>query len=201
MDPPGGYVSVFDLRKYKGPLVILGVLLCLAILDLYVGRVQNRALEEKAAHRKATERLAYYLERTTVEDIYYTGKGNTYRMRLRYENVRPEEEMWIMVYAVKVFIQVGTLWRELSVNDGRMKRGDYSAERLMKDPYTMTVTFDQSINNFQELMQGYMHLKIGSLSYISAEAVTKEDLIEKYEDVFLYLNTSRKPGRVKTLLH
>lgn len=189
-----------DLRRYKLPLVILGIIAALIALDLVVGRLQTRATEKKDAHRKANERLAYYLERTTVEDISYTGKGNIYEMRLRYENVRPDEEMWIMVYAVKVFVQVGTLWRELSVNDGRMKRGDYSAERL-KEPYTMTVTFDMSVSNFQELMRGYMHMKIGSLSYISAEAVTKEDLIDKYEDVFLYLSTEKKKGRVKTLLH
>ncbi|HSB35059.1 MAG TPA: hypothetical protein VLG39_11430 [Nitrospirota bacterium] len=189
-----------DLRRYRAPLIILGIVAALIALDLVVGRVQSRAVEEKDAHRKANERLAYYLERTTVEDISYTGKGNIYEMRLRYENVRPDEEMWIMVYAVKAFVQVGTLWRELSVNDGRMKRGDYSAERL-KEPYTMTVTFDMSIKNFQELMQGYMHMKIGSLSYISAEAVTKEDLIDKYEDVFLYLSTEKKKGQVKTLLH
>ncbi len=189
-----------DLRSFRVPIIILGIIAALIGLDLVVGRLQSKAVEEKAAHRKANERLAYYLERTTVEDIFYTGKGNIYSMRLRYENVRPEEEMWIMVYAVKVFVQVGTLWRELSVNDGRMKRGDYSAERL-KEPYTMTVTFDMAVSNFQELMQGYMHMKIGSLSYISAEAVTKEDLIDKYEDVFLYLSTVKKKGRVKTLLH
>ena len=188
------------LRGYRGPIIILSIIAALIALDLFVGRLQNKAVEEKAAHKKANERLAYYLERTTVEDISYTGKGNIYEMRLRYENVRPEEEMWIMVYAVKAFVQVGTLWRELSVNDGRMKRGDYSAERL-KEPYTMTVTFDMAITNFQELMQGYMHMKIGSLSYISAEAVTKEDLVDKYEDVFLYLSTVKKKGRVKTLLH
>jgi len=191
---------VAGLRKYSVPIVILSIIAVLVALDLFVGRMQSSALEEKAAHKKANERLAYYLERTTVEDIFYTGKGNIYEMRLRYENVRPEEEMWIMVYAVKAFVQVGTLWRELSVNDGRMKRGDYSAERL-KEPYTMTVTFNMAVSNYQELMQGYMHMKIGSLSYISAEAVTKEDLIEKYEDVFLYLSTVKKKGRVKTLLH
>ncbi len=189
-----------DLKRFTVPLVFLSIIAALVALDLFVGRLQSKALEEKVAHRKANERLAYYLERTTVEDIFYTGRGNVYKMRLRYENVRPEEEMWIMVFAVKAFVQVGTLWRELSVNDGRMKRGDYSAERL-KEPYTMTVTFDMSVSNFQELMQGYMHMKIGSLSYISAEAVTKEDLVEKYEDVFLYLSTAKKKGRVKTLLH
>ena len=189
-----------DLRRYRVPSVILCIIAALVALDLFVGRLQSKALEVKAAHKKANERLAYYLERTTVEDISYTGRGNIYTMRLRYENVRPEEEMWIMVYAVKAFVQVGTLWRELSVNDVRMKRGDYSAERL-KDPYTMTVNFDMSVSNYQELMQGYMHMKIGSLSYISAEAVTKEDLVEKYEDVFLYLSTAKKKGQVKTLLH
>jgi hypothetical protein len=191
---------VADLKRYKVPIVIISIMAALVALDLFIGHVQTRELEERAAHKKANERLAYYLERTTVEDIFYTGKGNMYRMTLHYENVRPEEEMWIMVYAVKVFVQVGTLWRELSVNDGRLKRGDYSAERL-KEPYTMTVTFDMSVKNFQELMHGYMHMKIGSLSYISAEAVTKEDLVEKYEDVFLYLSTSKKKGRIKTLLH
>jgi hypothetical protein len=191
---------VADLKRYKVPIVILSIVAALVVLDVFVGHVQTRGLEERAAHKKANERLAYYLERTTVEDIFYTGNGNMYRMMLRYENVRPEEEMWIMVYAIKVFVQVGTLWRELSVNDGRLKRGDYSAERL-KEPYTMTVTFDMSVKNFQELMEGYMHMKIGSLSYISAEAVTKEDLVEKYEDVFLYLSTSKKKGRIKTLLH
>ena len=188
------------LKRYKVPIVILSIVAAFVALDVFVGHFQTREIEERATHKKANERLAYYLERTTVEDIFYTGNGNMYRMRLRYENVRPDEEMWIMVYAVKVFVQVGTLWRELSVNDGRLKRGDYSAERL-KEPYTMMVTFDMSVKNFQELMQGYMHMKIGSLSYISAEAVTKEDLIEKYEDVFLYLSTSKKKGRIKTLLH
>jgi hypothetical protein len=188
------------LIRYRVPLALFAIIAALLALDLFVDHRQNRALEEKAAHKKANERLAYYLERTTVEDISYTGKGNIYEMRLRYENVRPDEEMWIMVYAVKAFVQVGTLWRELSVNDGRTKRGDYSAERL-REPYTITVTFDMSVTNYQELMEGYVHMKIGSLSYISAEAVTKEDLVEKYEDVFLYLSTEKKKGRVKTLLH
>lgn len=188
------------LKKYRLLITVLGVILALLASDMLVGHLQNKKLEERAAQKKKIERLAYYLERTTIEDIYYTGKANTYRIRLRYENVRPEEEMWIMVYAVKAFVQVGTLWRELSVNDGRMKRGDYSVERL-NDPYTMTVTFDMSIRNYQELMPGYIHMKIGSLSYISAIAVAKEDIIEKYEDVFLYLSTAKKKGRVQTLLH
>lgn len=188
------------LRKYKIPFIVLLILAALVVVDLSVGHIQTRILEERAAQKKKIERLAYYLERTTVEEISYTGKGDLYKMRLRYENVRPEEEMWIMVYAVKVFVQVGTLWREISVNDMRMKRGDYSVERL-NNPFTMTVMFDMSVKNFQELMSGYIHMKIGSLSYISAEAVAKEDIIEKYEDVFLYLSTVKKPGRVKTLLH
>lgn len=186
-------------KKNKIPLVIVLFIAGLISLDYYVGHLQTKLLEERTAQRKKIERLAYYLERTVVDEISYTGAGNTYRMKLRYENVHPEDEMWIMVYAVKVFVQVGTLWRELSVNDRRMKRGDYSVERL-NEPLTMTVLFDMPYKNYMELMPGYMHMKVGSLSYISAEAVAKEDIIEKYEDVFLYLSDVKKKGRVKTLL-
>jgi hypothetical protein len=120
-------------------------------------------------------------------------------MKLRYENVRPEEEMWIMVAAIKVFVQVGTLWKELSVNDLRMKRGDYSVEKL-NDPWYMTVKFEMPYKNFMELMSGYMHLKIRSIANISAEAITKEDILEKEEDIFLYLNTAKHKGKMQTLL-
>jgi hypothetical protein len=187
------------IKKYKVLIIIVCILAALISLDLYIGHIQIKKLDDMIAQKKRNELLAYYLERTSVEEISYTGKGDLYQLQLRYENVRPDEEMWIMIHTVKVFIQVGTLWRELSVNDMRMKRGDYNVERL-KDPLTMTVIFDLSSKNFQELMPGYYHMKIGSLSYISAEAVSKEDIVEKYEDVFLYLSTAKKPGHVKTLL-
>lgn len=177
-------------------LIILGLFL----VDFAVGYKQNRILEERKAHKKMVERLAYYLERTWVEEIAYSGNGDEYSMKLRFENVRPDEEMWIMVFYVKAFVQVGTLWKEISVNDMRMKRGDYSVEKLTGDPYYMTVKFYMPYKNFQELMPGYMHIKVNPISYISAEALAKEDLIEKSEDIFIYLSADKKKGRLKTLL-
>lgn len=188
------------VQRYKIFLGTIAVISGLFLLDYAVGYKQNKILEEKRALQKRLELLGYYLERTTVDEISYTGEGNHYMMKLRYENVRPEEEMWIMVSRIKVFVQVGTLWKELSVNDLRMKRGDYSVEKL-NAPYYMTVKFDMPYKNFMELMSGYMHLKVKSISNISTEAVSKEDILEKEEDIFLYLNTLKKKGRVKTLLH
>ncbi|MBZ0155071.1 MAG: hypothetical protein K8I29_02515 [Alphaproteobacteria bacterium] len=187
------------LKRYRIPFLVTGIVLALVFLDFFVGYRQDKILEERKAQKKRVERLAWYLERTNIEDIFYTGEGGRYTMKLKYENVRPDEEMWIMVFSIKAFVQVGTLWRELSVNDMRMKRGDYSVERL-KDPLTMTVTFDMPFTDYQELMPGYMHMKINNLSYISAEAVAKEDIIEKNEDVFIYVSTEKKKGKVKTLL-
>ena len=187
------------LRRYKAVLFIGIAILALIFFDFAVGYKQNKQLDEKKAIKKRLELLAYYLERTTVHEISYTGEGNQYMMILRYENVRPEDEMWIMVPYIKVFVQVGTLWKEVSVNDLRMKRGDYSVEKL-SEPHFMTVKFDMSYKNYMELMSGYMHLKVKSISNISAEAITKEDILEKDEDIFLYMSTKKKKGRVKTLL-
>ena len=192
-------MNITRLKKYRIPLTAAVIVLVLAGLDYFVGYRQDKILEARAAQKKRVERLAWYLERTNIEDIFYTGKDGKYTMKLKYENVRPDEEMWIMVFSIKAFVQVGTLWRELSVNDMRMKRGDYSVERL-KDPLAMTVIFDMPYKDYQELMPGYMHMKIANLSYISAEAVAKEDIIEKNEDVFIYVSADKKKGKVKTLL-
>ncbi len=192
-------MNITMLKKYRIPLTAAVIVLVLAGLDYFVGYRQDKILEARKAQKKRVERLAWYLERTNIEDIFYTGKDGKYTMKLKYENVRPDEEMWIMVFSIKAFVQVGTLWRELSVNDMRMKRGDYSVERL-KAPLAMTVTFDMPYKDYQELMPGYMHMKIANLSYISAEAVAKEDIIEKNEDVFIYVSADKKKGKVKTLL-
>lgn len=185
--------------RYRACIALAVIIVAFFAVDLTIGYRQNRVLEERRATKKKNERLAYYLERTAVEEIAYSGIGDEYTMRLRFENVRPEEEMWIMVYAVKVFVQVGTLWKEVVVNDMRMKRGDYTVEKL-NDPYRMTVKFNMPYRDFMELMTGYMHLKVNTLSYISADVVVKEDIIEKSEDIFLYMSTGKRKGKVKTLL-
>ncbi len=176
------------------------VLLVLASLDYAIGYKQNRFLEEKKALKAKLERLAYYMERTDIRSIAYTRKGDQYTMTLNYESIHPEEDMWIMVPYIKVFVQVGTLWREVPVNDMRMSMNDYEAEKLDR-PHSMTVKFVVPFRNYEELMTGYMHVKVNSFSYIAAEAVLKEDIIEKNEDIFLYVSTAKKEGRVKTLLH
>ena len=187
------------LKRHKTVLVIAGIILVLLSLDYAIGYKQNRLLEERQALKKKIERLAYYLERTSIEEISYGGKGDEYTMKLRYENIRPEEEMWIMIPAIKVFVQVGTLWKELSVNDMRMTRGDFSVEKL-NEPHVMTVKFYMPYKNYMELMEGYMHVKVKSLSIISAESIIKEDIIEKDEDIFFYVSAAKTKGRVRTLL-
>ncbi len=180
--------------------IYLGLIIVVLIaVDFTVGYRQNRILEEKMAHKKKVERLAYYLERTNIKEIFYEPEDRKYIMKLGYENVRPEEDMWLMIFAVKVFVQVGTLWHEVSVIDMREKRGDYTVEKL-NAPYVMKVSFNVPYKNYEELMQGYMHMKVKSISYIAADAIAREDIIEKDEDMFIYVGTKKKRGRVPTLL-
>jgi len=185
--------------RYKILLCLGLIIIVLFAVDYTVGYRQSRILEEKIIHKKRVERLAYYLERTNIEGISYEPKDHRYIMKLGYANVRPDEDMWIMVFAVKVFVQVGTLWHEVSVIDMREKRGDYTVEKL-NAPHVMKVSFKVPYKNYEELMQGYMHMKVKSISYIAADAIAKEDIVEKDEDMFIYVSTKKKRGRVETLL-
>lgn len=198
MDPQGRNVK----RENTAYPLLTGIIILILILltvDFVVEYRQDRLLEERRAHKKKIERLAYYLERTNIGEISYNPKDRKYAMKLIYENVRPEEEMWIMLFAVKVFVQVGTLWREVPVIDTGEKRGEYPVERL-DAPYTLAVKFTIPHKNYEELMSGYMHVKVKSISYVAAEAIVREDIIEKDEDMFIYVKADKKKGRVKTLL-
>lgn len=198
MAPQGRDVKRKNIA-YRLSAGILFLIIILLTLDFAVEYRQNRLLEEKRAHKKKIERLAYYLERTNIGEISYSPKDGKYAVKLIYENIRPEEEMWIMLFAVKVFVQVGTLWREVPVVDTREKRGEYPVERL-DIPYTVSVKFAIPHNNYEELMSGYMHVKVKSVSYVAAEAIVREDIIEKDEEMFIYIKADKKKGRVKTLL-
>ena len=187
-------------RPLVGRLIVVGAVFAgLCAVDWSVEYKQDRIVAERKAARRRNERLAWYLERTKVEEIGYRGDGR-YTIRLAFENVKPDEEMWIMVQDVRIFVHVGTLWREVPVFDPRTETA-VPAVKLDEEPLCVSLEFEIPTKDFMELFQGYMHLKIKPFSLVSALSVMTDDLIEKDEDIFIYVSSARRPGRLHTLLH
>ena len=171
-------------KMFKIAAVIASVLLALFLLDYYVGYQQNKLLAEKAAQKKKIEQLAWYSLRGEVKEVSYV--GHRYRIVLKFENAFPEEEMYIMVPQVRCLVQVGTFWKEVPVHDienGKPDTGVIKLEGVRLIEKLIEVPF----RNYEEVLPGYMHVRLNTVSFVSSNAVSKDDIVEKNEDFYIYL--------------
>lgn len=171
-------------KKYKGVIVILFILLCAFAIDYIVGYKQTMILQDKAALKKKLERLAWYNLRSDIKDVTYS--GDKYKVTLRYENPFPEEELYIMTPAIRCLVQVGTSWKEVPVHEAGTKPVEASVIKL-ENAFTVDQLIEVPFRNFEEVLPGYMHVRINSISYVSSSTISKEDIAEKNEDFYVYL--------------
>jgi hypothetical protein len=171
-------------KIYKISAVIASVLLALFLLDYYVGYQQNKLLAEKAAQKKKIEQLAWYSLRGEVKEVSYV--GHRYRIVLKFENAFPEEEMYIMLPQVRCLVQVGTLWKEVPVLDPGNGKPDTGVIKL-EGARLIEKLIEVPFRNYEEVLPGYMHVRLNAVSYVSSNAVSKDDIVEKNEDFYIYL--------------
>jgi len=171
-------------KIYKIAAVIASGLLLLFLLDYYVGYQQNKILAEKAAQKKKIEQLAWYSLRGEVKSVSYT--GHMYRIALKFENAFPEEEMYIMIPQVRCLVQVGTNWKEVPVHDSEAGNADTGVIKL-EGVKIIEKLIEVPFRNFEQVLPGYMHVRLNTVSYVSSNAVSKEDIVEKNEDFYIYL--------------
>lgn len=171
-------------KRYKIAAVIASVLIALFLLDYYIGYQQNRLLAEKAAQKKKIEQLAWYSLRGEVKEVSYS--GHRYRIALKFENAFPEEEMYIMLPQVRCLVQVGTLWKEVPVHDPGDKSADTGVIRL-EGVKIIEKLIEVPFKNYEQVLPGYMHVRLNTVSYVSSNAVSKDDIVEKNEDFYIYL--------------
>jgi len=173
------------MRK-KGTIILAIIisLTSLYALDYYVGSRQNTYLAEKAALKKKLEQLAWYSLRGEIKDVTYA--GNKYRVAVKFENAFPEEEMFIMIPQMRCFIQVGWIWKEVPLHDVDSKNVESQVMKL-EGSKVVEKLIEVPFKNFEEVLPGYMHVRINVMSYIASNALSKDDIVEKNEDFYIYL--------------
>lgn len=171
-------------KRYTVGVSLLVIILAAFATDYLVGYKQNKLLEEKSALKKKLERLAWYSLRSDIKDVVYD--GDRYLVTMRYENPFPEDELYIMVPAIRCLVQVGTWWKEVPVHDVAAK-AEASEVLKLDHPFTLDKLIEVPFKNFEEVLPGYMHVRINSISYVSSSTISKEDIAEKNEDFYIYL--------------
>ncbi len=171
-------------KIFKIGILTLLIILAAVAADYIVGYRQNNILLEKAALKRKLELLAWQVLRAGIKDVTY--QGNKYRLAITYENPFPEEELYVMVSNIRCLVQVGTYWKEVPVHDVPGTSGDSEVVKLT-DKMTIEKLVEVPFRNFEQVLPGYMHVRLNTVSYVSSNAVSKDDIVEKDEDFYIYL--------------
>lgn len=158
-------------------------------LDYGVGLYQHSLIDARRAARAALERRALFNLRADVHDLAMLG-GRQYRLVLKLENAFPEQEFYVMSPDVRVYIQEGMVWREVP---SRVAEAS-AEERVVKltGAHTPVYAFDATVQQFEELLPGYMHVRIQNVMVVSPRREPqRDDLVERTDNYYVYL---KPPG-------
>jgi hypothetical protein len=174
----------FDL--WRSPVLVGLVMLLLTgfAIDAGVGLYQARALREARQARLLLENTATRSLYVELKGISYEPDGKSYRMTLFLQNVSPAGPLYVMLNAVAVYVQAGMVWQQVP---SRPVEGVSWGVVKVVDGYTFDVLFAPDVQNWAELIPGYMHVRIQSDLLVSEKAQPGNDVVERRTPYYVYL--------------
>jgi putative ABC transport system ATP-binding protein/macrolide transport system ATP-binding/permease protein/lipoprotein-releasing system ATP-binding protein len=152
-------------------------------IDQVTARFQQQALEQKQQQRSRSQELALQQLRADVEDVAYQPDGS-YEVRLFLENFDPAKPLYVLGPSARLFVQAERSWLEVPANAvGFDERG----VREVTGRQTFRFAFRADLTRFDELIKGYMHVRVSNVMIVSARAEPTEDIFQRTDDYYIYL--------------
>ena len=174
----------FDLWRSPVLVGLVMVLLTGFTIDAGVGMYQARALREARQARLLLENTAMRSLYVELKGISYEPDGRSYRMTLFLQNVSPAGPLYVMLNAVAVYVQAGMVWQQVP---SRPAEGVSWGVVKVVDGYAFDVVFTPDVQNWAELIPGYMHVRIQSDLLVSEKAQPGNDVVERRTPYYVYL--------------
>ena len=176
----GTGLGLFRLKIFIWVLLIPAGLLA---LDYGVSRYQRGLLEQRQQAKARLQRAALFNLRTDVAELTY-GPNRTYRLTLYLDNPFPEEPLYVMVPSTQTYVQVGTVWKEVPSRSVTDQAGSVFK---LTERRTFDYVFEPNIQEFEELIPGYMHMRFSNSMLIAQRSEPKDDLFERIDNYYVYL--------------
>ncbi|TAJ26247.1 MAG: hypothetical protein EPO67_18870 [Reyranella sp.] len=188
-DAPVAEVAVklgrrFDL--WRSPVVIGAAFMVLTAfaVDAGVALYQARALREARQARLLLENAVMRSLYVELKNVAYEPDGKSYRATLSLQNTSPKGPLYVMLNTVGVYVQVGMAWQQVP---SRPVEGVSLGVMKVVDGYSYDVVFTPEVQNWAELIPGYMHVRIQSDLLVSEKAQPGPDVVERRSPFYVYL--------------
>ena len=152
-------------------------------LDQVVALWQGRMLVEETAKRRLSETLAMESLRADILEVISLGEGK-HRVTLFLENYG-QGKMFVLGPALGLHYQVGRKWEPVPI----LPVGEFATElhAINKEKSRFSFEFTLPGGSYDELMAGYLHMRITGAMVVGASPDPSSDLFERTDDYYFYL--------------
>jgi putative ABC transport system ATP-binding protein/macrolide transport system ATP-binding/permease protein/lipoprotein-releasing system ATP-binding protein len=137
---------------------------------------QTQAREQRL--REARQQL-----RADVDEVKYRPDG-CYELNLYVQNFDPATPLYALGPSVHIYVQLDQTWVE--VPSGGVG-GPVNSVREVTGKQVIPFTFRADLGRYDQLLKGYMHVRVSNLLIVSERAEPSGDLLQRADDYYLYL--------------
>ncbi len=191
--PPAALVPAMPTVESSGwwhtaiPFVFgLGVAaVALGGIDRLVARRQRQVVETIRQQRRLAEEMALQDLRADIDDVAAAG-GGEFTATLFLENFRPDRKLYVLGPATGVAVQRNGRWESLPTAAAPAAAAqeirEVGADRLL---IPVAITLPEGA--YDELLRGYLHVKISASMVVSDRGDGEGDLFERSDAYYIYL--------------
>ena len=122
--------------------------------------------------------------RGDVQSVTDLGDGR-YELTTYLQNVGGEQPIYVMSPDLRAYVQVGTVWQEVSMTARPTKaRGGVLK---IDGRQTYRYVFDARVRDFTQLLPNYMHVRFSGTMLVSPSSMPKDDVFERKDNYYVYL--------------
>jgi hypothetical protein len=159
-------------------------LAALLLVDQSVGKYRALRIEQQRQADLILENKAFsgiYSELVRVE---LEPDRKSFRLTTAIQSVDPSTPLYVMIEPTRVFEQAGFAWKEVPAK--AMERDSTGVVKLTGRHEFQTV-FTPNVEDWAELMPGYMHIRFESELLVSLRAEPEEDIKARKDRYYVYL--------------
>ena len=162
----------------------LAIACALLAINFGAARLQRRAIDERAARKKVAEQLALQSLRADIDDVA-TQPDGSHVVRIYLQTFTPDRPFYVLGPSLRAFVQIDQAWQPLqtTIESERSRSG----LQLVTSKHVFTMSLRADVARFDELVKGYMHVRIRNVMVVGEHADGTGDLFSRTDDYYIYL--------------
>jgi len=159
-----------------------------ALVDGLIAGKQEVVVQTARAQRRLAEEMAMQDLRADIDDVVVAADG-TATVTAFLQNFRPEHPLHVLGPALEVGIQRDGRWETVS---SELEKPPTTIRTIGSDKTLVPLTFSVPEGTYDELLRGYLHVRIGAALVVSDRPDGTGDLFERLDAYYIYLRDPRR---------